>query len=113
MTYTASAPFLEPVDVAKPARFLIERWFAEFEFVEGMRNIAASDSFTASAAEVLALAGPEATDRFLALELGYAENPGGTGLRKAIAGLYKTIAADDVQVATGASEAILLLIWAS
>jgi aspartate/methionine/tyrosine aminotransferase len=98
---------------AMPARFLIERWFAEFEFVEGMRNVAASDAFAPTVAEVLALVGPEAADRFLALGLGYAENPGGTVLRKAIGGLYDEVDADDVQVTTGASEAILLLIWAS
>jgi aspartate/methionine/tyrosine aminotransferase len=113
MTSTASAPSTDQITTAMPARFAIERWFAEFEFVEGMRNVGASDATAPTVAEVLALAGPEANDSFLALGLGYAENPGGERLRDAIAGLYDTIDADDVQVATGASEAILLVIWAS
>src|SRR5690348_11359936 len=98
MAHTVSAQPMEPIAAAMPSRFLIERWFAEFEFVEGIRNGAASDAFAPTAAEVLALAGPESTERYLTLGLGYAENPGGEALRHAISGLYETIDTDGVQV---------------
>ena len=99
------------MSVQYPAPFLIERWFAEFEFLPGMRNLAASGPYAPTTAEVLTLGGSAATDRYLALGLDYVENPGHQDLRAAIAALHTTLQADDLRITTGASEAILLLFW--
>lgn len=101
-----------PHSVSTPVPFLLERWFAEFEFVEGMRNLAASGGVSPTVADVLRLAGDGALDRYLSLGLAYTESTGSPGLRGAVAGLYDTLGAGDVQITTGASEAILLLLWA-
>jgi aspartate/methionine/tyrosine aminotransferase len=90
---------------------LLERWFAEFEFLSGMRNLAASGPFAVTTQELLELEGAETTARYLALGLDYVENPGNERLRQAIADLYTTLEAGDIRVTTGASEALLLLIW--
>src|SRR5947209_2237307 len=92
--------------------FRLERWFAEFEFVSGMRNLAASGPFVVTTRELLALEDSETTARYLNLGLDYTENPGSESLRQAIANLYTTLKAEDVQVTLGASEALLLLVWA-
>ena len=51
--------------------FLMERWFAEFEFVQGMRNLAASGPFAVKTGELLELGGAETTARYLDLDLDY------------------------------------------
>src|SRR5438876_9981299 len=91
--------------------FLMERWFAEFEFVPGMRNVAASGPFAVTTGELLELEGAETTARYLDLDLDYIENPGSESLRQEVAGLYSTLDAGDVRITSGASEALLLLIW--
>src|SRR5215472_15240750 len=91
--------------------FNLERWFAEFEFVEGMRNLAASGPFAVKTSELLELGGSETTDRYLNLGLDYIENPGSESLRGAVANLYSALDASDVRIMSGASEALLLLIW--
>jgi aspartate/methionine/tyrosine aminotransferase len=91
--------------------FGLERWFAEFEFVQGMRNLAASGPFAVTTRELLELEGAETTARYLDLGLDYIENPGSESLRKAVAGLYTTLEAGDVRITSGASEALLLLTW--
>jgi aspartate/methionine/tyrosine aminotransferase len=91
--------------------FQLERWFAEFEFVPGMRNLAASGPFAVKTGELLALEGTETMDRYLNLGLDYIENPGSESLRAAVAGLYSTLNASDVRITSGASEALFLLIW--
>jgi aspartate/methionine/tyrosine aminotransferase len=93
------------------APFRLERWFTEFEFVAGMRNLAASGPFTLTTRELLELEETETTAHFLDLDLGYIENPGGESLRQAIANLHGTLQIDDVRITTGASEALFLLIW--
>src|SRR5947199_8626366 len=90
---------------------LLERWFAEFEFLPGIRNLAASGPFAVTTQELLALEGAETTARYLALGLDYVENPGNGRLRQAIADLYTTLEARDIRITTGATEALLLLIW--
>ncbi len=90
---------------------LLDRWFAEFEFLPGMRNLAASGPFAATTQELLELEGAETTARYLALGLDYVENPGNGRLRQAIADLYTTLEAGDIRVTSGASEALLLLAW--
>jgi aspartate/methionine/tyrosine aminotransferase len=91
--------------------FRLERWFAEFEFVPGMRNLAASGPFAVTTRELLELEGAETTARYLDLDLDYIENPGSDSLRQAVANLYTTLDAGDVRITSGASEALLLLIW--
>jgi aspartate/methionine/tyrosine aminotransferase len=91
--------------------FNLERWFAEFEFVEGMRNIAASGPFAVKTGELLALEGEATRELYLNLGLDYIENPGSESLRRAVANLYKMLNASDVRIMTGASEALLLLVW--
>jgi aspartate/methionine/tyrosine aminotransferase len=91
--------------------FQLERWFAEFEFVQGMRNLAASSPFAVTTKELLELEGAETTARYLELELEYIENPGSESLRQAVAGQYTTLGAGDIHITSGASEALFLLIW--
>ena len=95
------------------APFRLERWFAEFEFVPGMRNLAASGPFPVTTRELLELEGAETTESYLNLDLDYIENPGSESLRQAVASLYTTLAANDVRIMSGASEALFLLIWST
>lgn len=92
--------------------FGLERWFAEFEFVPGIQNLAASGPFAATTRELLDLEDAATTARYLELGLDYIENPGSEDLRRAIAGLYETLEAGNVRVTSGASEALFLLILA-
>ena len=64
--------------------FRLERWFAEFEFVPGMRNMAASGPFAVNTGELLELEGADATARYLNLDLDYIENPGSESLRQGL-----------------------------
>ena len=91
--------------------FPLERWFAEFEFVPGMRNLAASGPFAVKTGELLELEGAETTARYLNLDLDYIENPGSERLRQGVADLYSTLNASDVRITSGASEALFLLMW--
>ena len=91
--------------------FRLERWFAEFEFVPGMRNLAASGPFAVKTGELLELEGAETTARYLGLDLDYIENPGSESLRLGVANLYSTLNASDVRITSGANEALLLLMW--
>jgi len=91
--------------------FLMERWFAEFEFVPGMRNLAASGPFAVTTRELLELEGAETTARYLGLDLDYIENPGSESLRQAVANQYTTLDAGDLRITSGASEALFLLMW--
>jgi aspartate/methionine/tyrosine aminotransferase len=93
------------------APFRLERWFAEFEFVPGMRNLAASGPFPVTTKELLELEGPQTTERYLDLDLDYIENPGSESLRQLVASLYTTMKTADVRIMSGASEALFLLIW--
>ena len=91
--------------------FRLERWFVEFEFVPGMRNLTASGPYDATTREVLALEDEGTTEHYLNLGLGYIENPGSESLRQAVSSLYTTLAAGDIQITSGASEALFLLTW--
>src|SRR6266581_5429182 len=91
--------------------FSLERWFAEFEFVPGMRNLAASGPFAVKTGELLELGGAETTARYLGLDLDYIENPGSESLRQAVANQYTTLDAGDLRITSGASEALFLLMW--
>jgi aspartate/methionine/tyrosine aminotransferase len=91
--------------------FHLERWFAEFEFVSGMRNLAASSPYAVKTGELLELEGAETKARYLNLDLDYIENPGSVSLRQGVADLYSTLSASDVRITSGASEALFLLMW--
>ena len=91
--------------------FPLERWFAEFEFVPGMRNLAASGPFAVTTRELLELEGAETTARYLDLDLDYIENPGSESLRQAVASQYATLDTGDLRITSGASEALFLLMW--
>ena len=88
--------------------FELERFYVDWEFVVGT-NISASCGAETTTADLLRLAGHEAKERYLALGLGYRENKGDEGLRELIAGEYTNLAADDIQLTCGGSEAIFLL----
>jgi aspartate/methionine/tyrosine aminotransferase len=91
--------------------FRLERWFVEFEFVPGIRNLTASGPYDATTQELLALEDEGTTERYLTLGLGYIENSGSESLRQAVSSLYTTLKAEDIQMTSGASEALFLLSW--
>src|SRR5215467_1244126 len=91
--------------------FRLERWFVEFEFVPGMRNLTASSPYDATTRELLALEDEGTTERYLKLGLGYIENPGNESLHQAVSSLYTTLKAEDIQITSGASETLFLLTW--
>lgn len=93
--------------------FRLERWFAEFEFVPEMRNLTASGPYDATTQELLALADEETKERYLKLSLGYIENAGSEDLRQAVSALYTTLKAENIQITSGASEALFLLTWSA
>ena len=95
-----------------PQQFRLERWFAEFEFIPGISNLAGSGAEPPTTAELLALDGPDAQARYLATGLDYIESAGTPVLRAAIAALHPGLDPEHILVTTGASEAILLLLWA-
>ena len=95
-----------------PQQFRLERWFAEFEFVPRINNLAGSGAESPGTAELLALDGPDAQARYLATGLDYVEGVGTPVLRSAIAALHPGLSPEHILVTTGASEAILLLPWA-
>lgn len=92
--------------------FSLERWFAQFEFVPGIRNLAASCPFSATTRELLELEETETTARYLELGLDYIENPGSEHLRRGIANLYTTLEPEHIRATSGASESLFLLIMA-
>lgn len=90
------------------APFALERWFARYEFAVRI-NLGASCAPVTSTTDLLASAGTAARESYLSLELDYIPNTGGAELRREIAGLYQGLETGDIQVTTGASEAIFLL----
>jgi aspartate/methionine/tyrosine aminotransferase len=91
--------------------FRLERWFVEFEFVPDIRNLSASAPYSVTTQEILALEDQETTSRYLNLSLGYIENPGGEALRQAVSQLYSHQTAENIQITSGATEALSLLAW--
>jgi aspartate/methionine/tyrosine aminotransferase len=91
--------------------FELERWYVEYEF-DVKNNISASCATPCTTRELLDLAGAQAAEDYLNLGLDYIPNPGTPKLREAIAGWYDKIGSGEVQVTTGASEAIVLLMQA-
>ena len=90
--------------------FKLERYFAQYEF-NVPYVLCASDCESVSVGELLALE-PDAAGRLQSHWLGYTESQGSPTLRQAIAGIYETIAPDDILVHSGAEEAIFLFMQA-
>jgi aspartate/methionine/tyrosine aminotransferase len=88
--------------------FAIERYFAVHEFAVPYL-LCASDVEPLAMSELLALADDELREQWDGLVLGYTETLGAPALRHEIAGLYRTLAADDVIGVVGASEALFIL----
>jgi aspartate/methionine/tyrosine aminotransferase len=87
--------------------FRLERYFARWEFTAPYL-LCASDIEGLKLLELLALADTETAALWEGLSLGYTESAGLPLLRREIATLYNSVAADDVLVFAGAEEAILV-----
>jgi aspartate/methionine/tyrosine aminotransferase len=89
--------------------FLLDIWLDTYE--HGIEfNLAASEGPRWTLNEILNLASDEERQRFLNHKLGYSRPAGAQGLREAIAEM-QDVDVDAVQVVTGASEALLILMW--
>jgi aspartate/methionine/tyrosine aminotransferase len=89
--------------------FLLDAWFDQYEH-DIEFNLGASTGPTWSVNEVLALADDETRHRFLNHNLVYGHPAGADGLREAIAEM-QSVPVEAVQIVTGASEALLVLMW--
>ncbi|WP_031078814.1 aminotransferase class I/II-fold pyridoxal phosphate-dependent enzyme [Streptomyces sp. NRRL WC-3742] len=87
--------------------FRLETYFSRWEFT-ARHHLTASDAQTMTMAELLALAGPEDREAWDGLALGYTETFGDQGLRRAIAGMYENVEAEDVLCFGGAQEGLNL-----
>lgn len=87
--------------------FLLERYFARWEFVAPYL-LCASDVEGYKLGELLELADDECRALWGGLSLGYTESAGHPLLRREIASLYEGVAPDQVLVFAGAEEAILV-----
>jgi aspartate/methionine/tyrosine aminotransferase len=89
--------------------FLLDEWLDAKE--HGIEfNLAASTGPSWTLNEILSLGKDEERERFLNQKVVYGRPAGADGLRSAIAEMYG-VDADAVQVVTGASEALLILMW--
>ncbi len=89
--------------------FLLDTWLDQHEHITEF-NLAASTGPTWTVDEILALADDETRHRFLSHKLVYSRPAGADSLREAIAEM-QGVPAEAVQVVTGASEALLALMW--
>jgi aspartate/methionine/tyrosine aminotransferase len=91
--------------------FLLDMWLDKYEH-DIEFNLASSEGPRWTVNEILDLAGEpeEARQRFLNHELVYGRPAGADGLREAIAEMHD-VSAECVQVMTGASEALVVLMW--
>ena len=89
--------------------FLLDMWLDSHEH-DIEFNLAASEGPRWTLNEILGLADEEERQRFLNHKLGYSRPAGAEGLRAAIAEM-QGVEADAVQVVTGASEALVVLMW--
>lgn len=91
--------------------FLLDMWLDDYEH-DIEFNLASSEGPRWTVNELLNLAGEpeEARQRFLNYELVYGRPAGADGLREAIAEMHG-VSAECVQVMTGASEALVVLMW--
>ncbi len=89
--------------------FLLDIWLDSHEH-DIEFNLAASEGPRWTLNEILSLVGEEERERFLNHKLGYSRPAGAEGLRAAIAEM-QGVQAEAVQVVTGASEALVVLMW--
>ena len=89
--------------------FLLDIWLATYEH-DIEFNLAASEGPRWTLNEILSLASEEDRQRFLSHDLVYSHPAGAGGLRAAIAEM-QDVDVDAVQVVTGASEALVILMW--
>ncbi|MGE5081637.1 MAG: pyridoxal phosphate-dependent aminotransferase [Acidobacteriota bacterium] len=89
--------------------FLLDMWLDSHEH-DIEFNLAASEGPRWRLNEILSLVSEEERERFLNHKLGYSRPAGAEGLRAAIAEM-QGVKAEAVQVVTGASEALLVLMW--
>jgi aspartate/methionine/tyrosine aminotransferase len=89
--------------------FLLDMWLDNYEHDIDF-NLAASTGPTWTVNELLNLAGEEERQRFLGHKLVYGRPAGANGLREAIAEMHD-VSTECVQIVTGASEALLVLMW--
>jgi aspartate/methionine/tyrosine aminotransferase len=89
--------------------FLLDIWLDKYEH-EIEFNLASSTGPNWTLDALLNLAGEEERQRFLHHELVYGRPAGADGLREAIAEM-QDVSAECVQIVTGASEALLVLMW--
>jgi aspartate/methionine/tyrosine aminotransferase len=89
--------------------FLLDMWLDRYE--HGIEfNLAASTGPSWTLNEVLSLASDEERQLFLNHKVVYSRPAGAYGLRAAIADMQR-VDVDKVQVVSGASEALLILMW--
>jgi aspartate/methionine/tyrosine aminotransferase len=89
--------------------FLLDAWLDTYE--HGIEfNLAASTGPVWTANEILDLGGEQARERYLNHNLVYGRPAGADTLREAIAEM-QGVSVDCVQVVTGASEALTVLMW--
>ena len=89
--------------------FLLDIWLDNYEH-DIKFNLASSEGPSWTVNELLNLAGAEDRQRFLNHKLVYGRPAGADGLRAAIAEFHN-VTADCVQIMTGASEALVVLMW--
>lgn len=89
--------------------FLLDDWLDQYEHNVEF-DLAASTGPKWTVKDVLALADEETRQRFVDHALVYSRVAGADGLREAIAEM-QGVAADEVQVLTGAAEALLVVMW--
>ena len=89
--------------------FLLDAWLDQYEH-DIEFNLAASTGPTWTVYDILALADEETRHRFLNHKLVYSRPAGADGLREAIAEMQR-VPVEAVQIVTGASEALVSLMW--
>jgi aspartate/methionine/tyrosine aminotransferase len=89
--------------------FLLDMWLDRYEH-DIEFNLGGSEGPAWRVNEVLSLATDEQRERFLNHKVVYSRPAGAEGLRAAIAEM-QGVATESVQVVTGASEALLVLMW--
>jgi aspartate/methionine/tyrosine aminotransferase len=89
--------------------FLLDAWLDQFEH-DIEFNLAASTGPTWTVNDILALADDETRHRFLNHTLVYGRPAGADSLREAIAEMQR-VPVEAVQIFTGASEALVALMW--
>ena len=89
--------------------FLLDAWLDQYEH-DIEFNLAASTGPTWTVNDILALADDETRHRFLNHNLVYSRPAGADSLREAIAEMQR-VPVETVQIVTGASEALVALMW--